>query len=60
VDTAKAFRPNTIPPLRKLQRHPEALRIIEMFPQACVQIVDRQRDAVLPPHPSKPAVLAGK
>jgi len=60
VDTARAFRPNTILLLHKLQRYPEAMRVVEMFPEAHVQIVDRQRDAVLPRHPSKPAVVVGK
>jgi len=60
VDTAKTFRPNTIFLLRRLQQHPEAARIIAMFPEASVQIVDRQRDAVLPRHPSRPTIVAGK
>ena len=60
VDMARTFRPSTIFLLRKLQRHPEAARIIGMFPEARVQIVDRQRDAVLPRHPSRPAIVAGK
>jgi len=57
---AQAFRPSTIYLLRKLQRHKEAARIIGMFPEARVQIVDRQRDVVLPQHPSRPAIIAGK
>jgi spore photoproduct lyase len=60
MDTARLFRPNTIFLLRRLQRHPEAARIIEMFPEAHVQLVDRQRDAVLPRHSSKPPIVAGK
>ena len=60
MDTARAFKPNTIFLLRKLQRHPEAARIIEMFPEARIQIVDRQRDAVVPRHSSRPAIIAGK
>jgi spore photoproduct lyase len=60
MDTARLFKPNTIFLLRKLQRHPEATRIIEMFPKARVQIVDRQRDAVLPRHPSRHPIVVGK
>lgn len=60
VDTAKAFRPNTIFLLRKLQRHPEAMRIIGVFPEARIETVDRRRDVVLPRHPSRPPVVAGK
>jgi spore photoproduct lyase len=60
VDTARTFRPNTIYLLRKLQRYPEAARIIGMFPDTHVQIVDRQRDVVLPRHSSKPAIVTGK
>jgi len=60
MDTARTFRPTTILLLRKLERHPEATRIIEMFPEARVHIVDCQRDAVLPKHPSRHAVVAGK
>jgi len=60
VDVTRAFRPNTIYLLRKLQRHPEAVRIIGMFPEARIQIVDRQRNVVLPQHPSRPAIVAGK
>lgn len=60
MDTARSFKPNTIFLLRKLQRRPEATRIIEMFPEARVQIVDRQRDAVLPRYPSRHPVVIGK
>jgi spore photoproduct lyase len=45
VDTAKTFKPMTILLLRKLQRHPEAERIVRMFPEAQLQVVDRQRGA---------------
>ncbi len=60
MDTARTFKPNTIFLLRKLQQHPEAARIIGMFPEANVQIVDRQRDAVLPRHPSRHPIIIGK
>ncbi|MBN1508743.1 MAG: hypothetical protein JW955_17980 [Sedimentisphaerales bacterium] len=60
MDTARAFKPSTILLLRKLERHPETSRIIRMFPETPVQIIDRQRDAVVPKHPSRHAVVAGK
>jgi len=60
MDTAKTFKPTTILVLRRLQRHPEVERIIGMFPQAQVQVVDRQRDWNALRHSSKHAVVAGK
>ena len=43
MDTAKAFKPGTILVWRKVQRHAETERILRMFPEARVEIVDRQR-----------------
>jgi spore photoproduct lyase len=59
VDTAKTFRPKKILLLRKLQRHPEAARIVGMFPEAQVQVVDSQRRAFLG-HPSARTVVDAK
>lgn len=60
MDTARAFTPSTIFLLRRLQQHPEAVRILGMFPNARVQIIDRQRDAVLSARSARPAFVAGK
>lgn len=43
MDTAKNFEPNTILLWRKVADHPEARRIIALFPSANVTIIDRQR-----------------
>jgi len=60
MDTAKTFKPTTILVLRRLQRRPEVERIIGVFPQAQVRVVDRQRDwSALRPS-SKHTIVAGK
>ncbi|OHB61526.1 MAG: hypothetical protein A2167_02785 [Planctomycetes bacterium RBG_13_46_10] len=43
MDTAKAFNPQTILLWRKAADHPEAQRILGLFPKAEVRIVERQR-----------------
>ena len=60
MDTARAFNPSTILVWRQVRRRAETERIVGMFPQADVRIVDRQR-LVRPPgsrhvHP----IVAGK
>ncbi|MBN2133222.1 MAG: hypothetical protein JW741_27230 [Sedimentisphaerales bacterium] len=60
MDTARAFRPQTILLWRKIERHAEARRIIEMFPEARVRIVERQRGVAMPGHSRDHAVVAGK
>jgi len=60
VDTARTFRPSTILVWRNVERHAEAARIIGMFPQARVEIVDRQRLAPVPARGSGHPMVAGK
>lgn len=60
MDTARAFRPETILLWRKVERHAEARRIIEMFPQARVRVVERQRPVAIPGRSPDRAVVAGK
>jgi len=60
MDTARAFRPSTILLWGKVQRHPEAQRIVAMFPEARVEIVDRQRLAHVPEPGRRNPVAAGK
>jgi len=50
MDTAGSFRPSTVLLWRKMQRHAEAQRILGMFPEARVEIVDRQRLVSPPEH----------
>jgi len=60
MDTARAFAPRTILLWRKVQRDPEAERIIGMFPEAQVQIVDRQRFVGLSEYGRGHPIVAGK
>ncbi len=60
MDTARAFRPRTILLWRKVQRHPEARRIVAMFPEARVEVVDRQRLTHVPGTGRRNPVTAGK
>jgi spore photoproduct lyase len=43
MDTAKSFKPKTILLWEKTAEHPEALRIIAMFPSAKILIIKNQR-----------------
>lgn len=60
MDIAKTFKPQTILLWRKVANHPEAQRILALFPKALVQIVQQQR--VSPPSnlSEGQAMLAGK
>ena len=60
MDTAKAFKPGTILLWRKVQRDFEAERILRMFPEARVEIVDRQRLASVPGQRNGHPLVAGK
>jgi spore photoproduct lyase len=60
MDTAGTFKPNRILVWRKVKRHAETARIIGMFPQARVEIVDRQRIAPVPAHGGRHPIVAGK
>ncbi len=60
MDTAGTFKPSTIFVWRKVERHAETARIIGMFPQARVEVVDRQRIALLPAHGGRHPIVAGK
>jgi spore photoproduct lyase len=43
MDTAGVFKPHTILLWRKVQGHAEAMRIIGLFPESRIEVVDRQR-----------------
>jgi spore photoproduct lyase len=60
MDTAGTFKPSTILVWRKVARHPEAVRIVEMFPQARVEITERQRIAPAPTRGSGHSMATGK
>jgi hypothetical protein len=60
MDTAKRFKPKTILLWQKVAEHPEAQRILGLFPAAQVQIIKHQRK---PPSPNMSlgrAMLNGK
>ncbi len=60
MDTAKKFKPKTILLWQKVSEHPEARRIMKMFPAANVQVIKHQRrPSLLDMSPAK-ALLAGK
>ncbi len=60
MDTAKAFTPNTILPWKPVAERPEARRIIQMFPRARIQIVERQSGISIATHPSKRTSVLAK
>jgi spore photoproduct lyase len=60
MDTTRAFKPRTILLWRKVQRDLEAQRIIGMFPEARVEIVDRQHLASGAANSDGHPVVAGK
>lgn len=43
MDTAEKFKPHTILLWQKVKDHPEAQRIIQLFPSAKVQLIEHQR-----------------
>ncbi len=60
MDTAQAFKPSTIFLWRKVQEREEAQRIVGLFPQTPVQIVDRQRLVGPTQHSRSHHIVAGK
>ncbi len=60
MDTAKKFKPKTILLWHKISEHPEAQRIVKMFPSANVHIVKHQRKPPFFDMTSAEALLAGK
>jgi spore photoproduct lyase len=60
MDAAQTFKPSTILVWRKVERHPEAARIVGMFPQARVEIIDHQRVAPVFNRGSGHPLVAGK
>jgi spore photoproduct lyase len=60
VDTAKKFNPKTILLWQKVSEHPEAQRIMKMFPAANVQVIKQQRKHSFLDMSSAKTLLAGK
>ena len=60
MGTAETFKPSTILVWRKVERHAEAARILGMFPQARVEVVDRQRIASTSARGGRHPMVAGK
>ncbi|MFB0524292.1 MAG: radical SAM protein [Phycisphaerae bacterium] len=60
MDVAKTFKPKTIFLWQKVAEHPEARRILGLFPSAQVRVIERQRRPFLPDMSPSRALLAGK
>ena len=60
MDTARTFEPKTILLWRKVADHPEAVRILGLFPSAQVRLIERQRGFALSAMSPSEALLAGK
>lgn len=59
MDIAKKFKPETILLWEKIAEHPEARRIVDLFPSATVRLIQHQRISLSGMSFSK-ALLAGK
>jgi spore photoproduct lyase len=60
LDSAKNFKPKTILLWRKVAEHPEAQRIINLFPSAQVKIIEQQRYSYAKSMSPGKALLEGK
>ncbi len=60
MDIAKTFKPKTILLWRKVAEHPEAQRIVGLFPSAKIHVIDQQRWPPSPDMSPSRALLAGK
>jgi spore photoproduct lyase len=60
MDIAKTFKPHTILLWRKVADHPEAQRILGLFPKAVVHIVEQQRAIPASNKSASQALVAGK
>ena len=60
MDMAKTFKPNTILLWQKVAEHPEAQRILRLFPSAQIHLIEQQRKPPLINMPPGQALLAGK
>lgn len=60
MDSAKKFKPKTILLWRKVAEHPEAQRIVSLFPSAQVRVIKQQRYSHAPSVSAGKALLEGK
>ena len=60
MDIVKTFKPKTILLWQKVAEHPEAQRILRLFPLAKVDVIEHQRKPPLPNMSPGRALLAGK
>ena len=60
MDTAMKFKPETILLWEQVAAHPEAQRILELYPSANVQLIKHQRSPLLYDMSPSQALLAGK
>ena len=60
MDTARTFKPKTILLWQKVATHPEAVRIVNMFPSADVKVIKHQRVAAPPEALAGQALREGK
>jgi spore photoproduct lyase len=60
MDTARTFKPETILLWRRAAEHPEAQRIVNLFPSAHVRLIEHQRSPLLAAMSPPEALLAGK
>lgn len=60
MDTARTFKPETIWLWQKVAEHPEARRIVGLFPSTAVRLIERQRSIHSPRMSPSDALLAGK
>ena len=60
MDTAKKFKPETILLWEQVAEHPEARRILGLFPSANVQLIEHQRSPLGSGVSQSQALLAGK
>ena len=60
MDTARTFKPETILLWSKVTEHPEAQRIVRLFPSAHVRLIEHQRSPLLAEMSPSQALSAGK
>ncbi len=60
MGTAKSFSPRTILLSHKVAKHPEAQRILNLFPAADVRVIENQQNIPLPDMSPSQSLLAGK
>jgi spore photoproduct lyase len=60
MDIAKSFKPKTIFLLREISEHPEAQRILSLFPSADIKVIEHQQNPPISDMSLSKTLLAGK